>query len=58
MTNQQLASLIRNNMFASRSTFGEAYDYALSIANASDNPAAVMTAVQVVLNTVANLLTE
>jgi hypothetical protein len=31
----------------------EAYDYAMQIAQASDNPAAVMTAIQVLVNTIA-----
>lgn len=54
MTNQQLATALRNNMFAGRDTLDEAFHYALDVANASDNPAAVITAVMVVCNTIAD----
>jgi hypothetical protein len=54
LTNKELANKIRNRMFAERDTLDEALDYAFSIAKATDNPAAVMTAVMVVLNTLAN----
>ena len=53
MTNLELAKALKHNMFASRDTIDEAFDYAYSIARASDNTAAVMTAVQVVVNTIA-----
>jgi len=52
MTNVELARALKHNLFATRSTVDEALEYAYSIARASDNPAAVMTAVQVVINTV------
>ena len=43
-------------MFADRKTFDEAMEYAYSIARGTDNPAAVMTAVMVVVNTLANYI--
>lgn len=52
MTNVELARALKHNLFATRSTVDEALEYAYSIARASDNPAAVMTAVQVVINAV------
>ena len=56
MTKFELADSIRNDIFASRDTLDEAYAYASSIAQASDNPAAVLTAVQVVVNTLAKYI--
>lgn len=43
---------IKHGMFAKRDSFDEAMEYAYSIANASGSPAHVMTAVQVVINTI------
>lgn len=40
-----------NNLFATHATLDNALSYAQDVANGSDNPAAVMTAVQAVLNT-------
>ena len=40
-------------MFADRENFDDALDYAYSIAKGTDNPEAVMTAVMVVVNTLA-----
>ena len=40
-----------SNLFAKRDTLDEALEYAHLIAQGSDNPAAVITAVYVVLNT-------
>jgi hypothetical protein len=51
-----LAESIRNRLFADRKTFDEAMEYAYSIAKGTDNPAAVMTAVMVVVNTLANYI--
>ena len=48
-----IASGIQNPLFASRDTFGEAYQYAYEVAKASRNPSAVLTAVHVILNTLA-----
>lgn len=47
----------RQGMFAHRATMDEALNYAYSIATASDNSAAVVTAVHVVLNTMIDLCT-
>ena len=56
--NQRFAVAIRNRMFADRKTFDEAMEYAYSIAKATDNPAAVMTAVMVIVNTLANYIEQ
>ena len=45
---------IRNNMFAKRDSFDEAMEYAYTVAKASGSTAHVLTAIQVVLNTVSN----
>ena len=45
-------------MFADRENFDDALDYAYSIAKGTDNPAAVMTAVMVVVNTLANYIEQ
>lgn len=59
MTNQELAQAIKVGLFADRGTdIRAALDYAYNVAQATDNPAAVMTAVHVVLNTVANAMTQ
>lgn len=56
MTPHQLAKSIRNGLFSDRETLNEALDYAYSIARGTENPAAMMTAVMVVVNTLANLI--
>lgn len=56
MTKGEVVKSIRNRLFGDRATLNEAYQYALTIAHGTDNPAAVMTAVHVMLNTVANAL--
>ena len=58
MTPTELAKSVRNNLFSDRKTFDEALDYAYSIARGTDNPAAVMTAVMVVVNTLANYIEQ
>ena len=58
MTPTGLAESIRNRLFADRASFDEALDYAYSIARGTDNPAAVMTAVMVVVNTLANYIEQ
>jgi hypothetical protein len=58
MTPTGLAESIRNRLFADRASFDEALDYAYSVAKATDNPAAVMTAVMVVVNTLANYMEQ
>jgi hypothetical protein len=55
---QRFARSIRNRLFADRKTFDEAMEYAYSVAKATDNPAAVMTAVMVVVNTLANYIEQ
>jgi hypothetical protein len=50
---QQLAINLYSPLYAERTTIKEAYAYATEIANASGNPAATMTAIHVLLNTVA-----
>jgi hypothetical protein len=47
-----------NGLFSSRPTIEEAYDYAWKVAKASDNPVGVMTAVQVVVNTLVKQLQQ
>lgn len=54
MTKEELIHKLRCNMFSDRMTVEEAYDYAWKVARASDDQLAVMTAVQVVANTIAN----
>ena len=58
MTPTGLAESIRNNLFADRASFDDAMEYAYSIAKGTDNPAAVMTAVMVVVNTLANYIEQ
>ena len=55
---QRFAKSIRNRLFADRASIDEALDYAYSIAKGTDNPAAVMTAVMVVVNTLANYIEQ
>ena len=58
MTPKDLAESIRNRLFSDRASFDDALDYAYSIAKGTDNPAAVMTAVMVVVNTLANYIEQ
>lgn len=58
MTLNELARTISSPMMADRNTLDEAFDYAFMVAKASDNPAAVMTALFVVTNTIAKQLKE
>jgi hypothetical protein len=53
---KSLAETLKCDLFATRKTIREAIDYALDIAKASENPPATITAVYVVLNTIANTL--
>jgi hypothetical protein len=55
---QRFAKSIRNNLFSDRKTLDEAMQYAYSIAKGTDNPAAVMTAVMVVVNTLSNYIEQ
>lgn len=56
MNTLEYAAQLRNSLFASRDTIVDAYKYVEQVANASDNPAAVYTAVHVLMNTIANEL--
>jgi len=58
MTNEQLAKSIRHGMFGSRKSYDEAMEYAHAVARATGETAAVMTAVQVVVNTIAEMILE
>jgi len=58
MTNEELAQSIRAPMFAECETLKEAFTYAHELAQSSNNPAAVLTAVHVVANTIAKQLRE
>ena len=51
-----LAQGLYSPLFASRTTIKEAITYAYDIAKASENPAAITTALHVVLNTLAEHL--
>ena len=53
MTRLELARSLRNNIFADRASLREAYDYASMIADSTDNPGAVYTALHVMMNTIA-----
>jgi hypothetical protein len=53
----ELARSIRAPLFADRDTLHEAFSYAQEVAKATDNPAAVLTAIYVIMNTLSNQLT-
>jgi hypothetical protein len=54
MKNLELARALKHDLFSSRDTIDEAFEYAHMVARGTDNPAAVMTALQVVINTLCN----
>jgi hypothetical protein len=56
MTKGEVVKSIRNRLFADRDTINEAYHYVLQVAEGSNNSAAVITAVHVMMNTIANEL--
>jgi hypothetical protein len=56
MNTKQLGNALHSALFATPESISAAYDQALQIANASENSAAVMTAVQVVVNAIAQEL--
>lgn len=58
MTNIEFAKLLKNGMFADRPTVKEAFDYAINVAEATLQPTAVITAIMVVVNTIANQIIE
>jgi len=53
---QEYAAQLRNSLFGERDTIVDAYKYVETIADASDNPAAVYTAVHVLMNTISKEL--
>jgi hypothetical protein len=53
---QTLASGLYSPLFATKESIKDAIHYAYGIAKASDNPAAITTALHVVLNTIAQEL--
>ena len=53
----ELAHSLKINMFSDRGTdINAAYEYLLEIAEASDNPHAVLTGAHVLVNTICNAL--
>ena len=58
MTLNELARSISSPMMADRDNLSEAFEYAYQIAKGTDNPAAVITALFVVTNTIAKQLKE
>jgi hypothetical protein len=58
MTLNEIINNIHTPLVAKRDTIDEAFDYALMVAKASENPMAVMAAVYVVTNTIAKQLKE
>jgi len=52
MNTIELCKALQNKMVADRETIDEAFEYAHAIAKGSDCPLHVMTAVQVVVNTI------
>ena len=58
MNKHDLAKALRNGMFATRVDIDEAWKYVDLVARGSDNPAAVYTAVQVMLNTIAQAIVK
>lgn len=53
---EEFRKALVNKMFASRESIDEAYKFAEAIARGTDSPMHVMTAVQVVVNTIMNEL--
>ena len=58
MTHSELAESLRCGMFADRETIREAYDYALEVAKASGSSPQVLTAIHVMMNTIANTIEQ
>jgi hypothetical protein len=57
LRHHELAHSLKCELFADRGTdINAAYEYLLSVADASDNPPAVITAAHVLMNTVCNAL--
>jgi hypothetical protein len=58
MVLNEIIKNIHTPLFANRDTIDEAFEYALMVSKASENPMAVMAAVYVVTNTIAKQLKE
>lgn len=58
MNQRDLAESLRCGMFADRETIREAYDYALQVAKASGSSPQVLTAIHVMMNTIANTIEQ
>ena len=58
MNQRDLADSLRCGMFADRKTIREAYDYALEVAKASGSSPQVLTAIHVMMNTIANTIEQ
>ena len=58
MTLNEIINGIHSPIMADRETIEDAFEYAMMVAKASDNPMAVMTAVYVMTNTIAKQLKE
>lgn len=58
MTHSELATFIRSDMFADRPTIREAYEYALDIAKGSGCSPQMLTALHVMMNTIANQIDQ
>lgn len=56
MTAHKLAHSIYSPMFGERETLKEAYEYVTKLAQSTDEPIAVLTAVHVMMNTIAKQL--
>lgn len=58
MTNIELANALKNEMFGSRETIREAFDYAFDVAEATGDSPAVITALMVVVNTISEQIVK
>jgi hypothetical protein len=58
MTLNEIVQSIHSPIMADRETIEDAFEYAMMVAKASDNPMAIMTAVYVMTNTIAKQLKE
>lgn len=57
LRHHELAHSLKCNLFADRGTdISAAYEYLLAVADASNNPPAVITAAHVLVNTICNAL--
>ena len=54
----ELAKSLQNGMFADRETIQEAYDYAIALGKSRGCSPEMITAIQVVVNTIMNKIIE